>query len=200
MDDVRFKREYQNMPFIVNELEDHPGGGSLKLAELDHSKKVINPGFFVGQADDGMMVLLVSAVVVEDVADDAVVLKVRKGSQLKVGKFVAGDVAGSKAYAITKIDVSGADHDVVTVGTTLGVAIPAGEAIYEVKAQDAEGGKGELPILPYGLGKNEVDLSKNHAETGVSVRGTYTVATMAFGAPRAFTKHLPLMRFKRPNK
>ena len=200
MDDVRFKKEYQNFPFIVTELEDLPGGGSLKLADLDKSKGVINPGFFVGKNADGMLVLLVAAVLTESAIDTAKTFKVKKGSQLKVGKFIAGDAEGSKAYAITAINTADAEYDTVTVGTALGVALEAGDAVYEVKAEDAVGGAGELPVMPIGVAKNEVDLSKNHAETGVSVRGTYTVATMAFGAPKAFAKHLPLMRFKYPNK
>ncbi|NLO70221.1 MAG: hypothetical protein GX102_04615 [Porphyromonadaceae bacterium] len=200
MDDVRTKKEYQHKPFIIAELEDLPGGGSLKLGDLDKSKKVIPPGFFVGKNADGMLVLLVSAVLVEAAVDTAKTLKVKKGSQLQVGKFIAGDEEGSKAYAVTKIDTANADYDEVTIGTALGVALDAGDSVYEVKAEDATGGEGELPVIPIGLGKNEIDLSKNHAETGVSVRGSYTVATMAFGAPKAYTKHLPLMRFKYPNK
>ena len=119
---------------------------------------------------------------------------------MQFGNIIAGDAEGTKDYAVTKIDTANADYDEVTIGTALGVALDAGDSVYEVKAEDATGGEGELPVIPIGLGKNEIDLSKNHAETGVSVRGSYTVATMAFGAPKAYTKHLPLMRFKYPNK
>lgn len=200
MDDVRFYNEYQNMPFIVTELEDLPGGGSLRLGDLDKSKRVINPGFFVGKDSEGMLILCVAAVLVESAEEDATSFKVKKGSQLKVGMPIAGDAEGSKAYKITDIDTSNVEFDTVKIGTALGVALEEiTGTIYEVKAEDAEGGKSEIPIIPIGVAKNEIDLSKNHAETGVSVRGTYTVATMAFGAPEAFTKHLPLMRFNRPN-
>lgn len=199
MDDVRKFGEYQHMPFIIKELEDLPGGGSLKLSVLDKSKGSIAPGFFVGQESTGLLVLLAAGVLVEDAAAAAKSYKVKKFHQLKNGMFVAGDSEESKAYAITGIDNSNSEYDTVTVSDTLGVALIKGETIFQVKAEDAEGGKYELPILPIGVAKNEIDLSKNHEETGVSVRGSYTVASMAYGAPKAFVKHLPLMRFKYPN-
>lgn len=200
MDDVRKFGETQHFPFIVKELEDLPGGGSLKMATLDKSKGSIAPGFFVGkEKTTGLLVLLVAGVLTEAAANTAKTFKVKKHTQLKVGMFVAGDAAGSKAYAITAIDTTNADYDVITVGTALGVALAAGDTLYEVKAEDTIGDKGELQATPIGVAKNEIDLSKNHADTGVSLRGTYTVATMAFGAPKAFTKHLPLMRFNYPN-
>lgn len=198
MDDVRKYGETQHMPFIVKEHEDLPGGGSLKMSTLDRSKGSIAPGFFVGRNTDGLLILLVAAVLVEDAAANATTYKVKKHHQLKAGMLVAGDSEESKAYAITGIDNTSADHDVVTVGTSLGVALKAGETIFEVKAEDAEGGEYELPETPLGVAKNEIDLSKNHEDTGVSLNGTYTVAMMAFGAPKAFTKHLPLMRFNYP--
>lgn len=200
MNNVRKYSEYQHKPFIIKELEDIPGGGSLKMADLDKSQKVIAPGFFVGKDEDtGLLVVCVSAVVVEKSTASNKKIKVRKRSQLKVGQFVAGDAEGSKAYAITAIDTKNAEYDEVTVATALGVALEPNDTIYEVTEADAEGGKGVIPTIPIGVAKQEIDLSKSHTDTGVSVRGSYTVAAMAFGAPSAYTKHLPLMRFKAPN-
>ena len=50
-----------------------------------------------------------------------VVYNVAKGSQFKVGDFLAL-VSGGKAYAITAINTSNASFDALTVGTTLGAA------------------------------------------------------------------------------
>lgn len=200
MNNVRKYSEYQHMPFIINELEDIPGGGSLKMADLDKSQGSIAPGFFVGRdATTGLLLLCVSAVVVADALATDKKLKVRKGSQLKAAMVVAGDVTGSKAYGISSIDRSHADYDEVTLPTALGVALSVNDTIYEVTEVDAEGGQSTIPVIPIGVAKQEIDLSKSHVDTGVSVRGSYTVATMAFGAPSAYTKHLPLMRFKEPN-
>lgn len=197
--DIIKTTEYQNLPFIVSEIEDRVGGGSVKIGSLDKTKKSIRPGFFVGEDDKGLMQLLVSGVLVEDANDTDVAFKVRKRTQFAVGKFIAGDAEDSKAYAITKIEEK-EDYDVITVGTALGVDMEAGEALYEVIAEDAIGGQGEIPITPIGVAKNEVDLTGSHPQTGVLLRGTCRVETMAFGAPSAYTKHLPYIRFEYSNK
>lgn len=199
MDDVRKYGEYQYMPFIIKETIDKPGGGTLKIEGLDKSKGSIAPGFFVGETKEGLLQLLVGAVLFADATKSAVNYKVKKGHQVKAGMFLAGDAEGSKAYAVTKVVTTDAEFDTITVGTTLGVTLKAGQSLYEVKAEDAVGDKGELPIKPLGIAKNEIDLTVNHPETGVSLSGYYTVAAMAFGAPKAITKHLSMMQFKHPN-
>lgn len=199
MDDVRKYGEYQYMPFIIKETIDEPGGGTLKIGDLDRSKGSIAPGFFVGKTETGLLQMIVGAVLFANATTSTVNYKVKKGHQVKVGMFLAGDAEGSKAYAVTKVDTSNAEFDTLTLGTTLGVTLKAGQSLYEVKAEDAVGDAGELQIKPLGIAKNEINLSVNHPVTGVSLAGYYTVATMAFGAPRAITKHLPAMQFKYPN-
>lgn len=186
------------MPFIVRELEDKAGGGSIALADLDKSvSDCVAPGFFVGRDVKGLYHLLVAAVLFADVAADATTYKVKKNSQFKVGQFVtSGDVADAKAYAITTIDRSNPGYDEITVGTTLGVALVAGQTLHQVKTEDEVGGKGEPMFPPYGVAKNEIDLTKSHADSGISVRGTYNVANMVYGAPKAFRDALPMMRFE----
>ena len=198
MDNYKTKKEYQYMPFIVWELEDKAGGGSVAMADLDKSvSDCVAPGFFVGRDSNGLYHLLVAAVLFTDAAADAKTYQVKKNSQFKVNQFVtSGDVDGAKAYKITKIDRSNAEYDVITVGTSLGVALSAGQTLHQVKAEDAVGGKGELMFPPYGVAKNEIDLTKSHADTGISVRGTYNVANMAYGAPKVFRDALQMMRFE----
>lgn len=198
MDNYKTKKEYQYMPFIVRELEDKAGGGSIAMADLDKSvSDCVAPGFFVGRDANGLYHLLVAAVLFADAAVDATSYQVKKNSQFKVGQFVtSGDVTGAKAYAITAIDRTNAAYDTITVGTTLGKALVAGQTLHQVKAEDATGGKGETMYPPYGVAKNEIDLTKSHADSGISVRGTYNVANMAYGAPKAFRDALPMMRFE----
>lgn len=197
MDDVRRSTEYQYMPHIIKEVEDLPGGGSVAMADLDKSVGCIPPGFFVGRNDKGMLVVMVSAVLVADAADDATEYQVKKKSQFAVGAFVTtSDVADAKAYAITKVDRSHKDYDVITVGTSLGVEIKVGQTLHQVTAEDATGGKGVLPHEPIGVAKNEVDLSKNHSDTGVTIGGSVNVANLAFGAPKAYRAFLPKISFR----
>lgn len=184
--DVRRQKEYQYMPFIVAELEDKVGGVSIALADLRKDTPV-PPGAFVGGDDNGLGHILKSVELVANATATATEYKVKKQHQLVAGNFVSSkDVAGVKAYAITKIDTANADFDVVTVGTTLGKALKAGNSLVVVKEEDATGGVSELPYKVLGVTKREVDTSGSHAMVGVLTKGTVNVANMAFGAPKVF--------------
>lgn len=195
--DIRRKTEYQYMPFIVKELEDVVGGASIALADLRKDLDSVPPGAFVGRDEKGLCHVLVAAVLVVAATDADTTYKVKKGSQVQVGQFITtGDVEGAKAYAVTAFDTSSTEHDVITVGTTLGKALAIGQTLHEVKAEDADGGKGELKFTPEAITKREIDTTGSHAPAGLLVRGTVNVANMAFGAPEVFRKAMPLMRFE----
>ena len=188
--------EYQYMPFIVKELEDHVGGVSVALTDLRTDVGVVPPGAFIGIDTDGKGHVLKSAALLAVAANNATTYRIGKTHQFKVGLFVTSkDKASVKAYAITAIDVTNADYDTVTVGTTLGVALAVGDNLIEVKAEDAVGGAGELMYSPVGISKREIITTGSTASVGVLVRGTVNVANMAFGAPKAFKDALPLIRF-----
>lgn len=194
--DVVKSTEYQYMPFIVKELEDHVGGVSIALADLRTDVGVVPPGAFIGIDADGKGHILKSAALLEAAANNAVVYRIPKTHQFKVNLFVTSkDKVGVKAYAITAIDKTNADYDLITVGTTLGVALAVGDSLVEVKAQDAVGGAGELQYTPVGISKREIITTGTSAAVGILVRGTVNVANMAFGAPKAFKDALPLVRF-----
>lgn len=78
---------------------------------------------------------LVTAKVYETAGGAAVVYKVAKKSQVKVGDYLAS-VQGGKAYAITVVDTSNASYDSVTVGTTIGAAT-AGDTLFVSSATGA---------------------------------------------------------------
>lgn len=72
----------------------------------------------------------------------AVTYSVNKSLNNKQPLFKVGDylsaVIGGAAYAITAIDsTTYTDHDVVTVGTTLGVALTAGQSLFQSTATGA---------------------------------------------------------------
>lgn len=62
--------------------------------------------------------------------------KVNKGSTYKVGDNF-GSIAGGAAYPITAIDTSNSAYDVITVGTTLGVALAVGANTFASSATGA---------------------------------------------------------------
>jgi hypothetical protein len=66
----------------------------------------------------------------------ATTYQIEKGSDLKVGDYLAASVGGA-AYAITVIDTSNTAYDVVTVGTTLGVALTAPHFLFASSATGA---------------------------------------------------------------
>ena len=194
--DVVKSTEYQYMPFIVKELEDHVGGVSVALTDLRADVDVVPPGAFIGIDTDGKGHVLKSAALLAIAADNATTYRIGKTHQFKVDMFVTSkDKADVKAYAITGINTTHADYDTITVGTTLGVALAVGDNLVEVKAEDAVGGAGELQYTPVGISKREILTTGTHAQAGVLVRATVTVANMAFGAPKAFKDALPLIRF-----
>lgn len=193
---VKKTTEYQYMPFIVKELEDHQGGLSIALTDLRSDVDHVPPGAFVGVDTNGLGHVIKSAVLLADVANNATTLRIPKQHPFKTGLFVTSkDKSSVKAYAITAIDTTNAEYDTITVGTTLGVALTTGNYLVEVKAQDAVGGAGELQYTPVGISKREIDTTGSHASVGVLVRGTVNVANMAYGAPKAFKDALPLVRY-----
>ena len=58
----------------------------------------------------------------------ATTYKVLKGSLLKVGMSI--NSGAGTARSITEIDTTNADYDLLTVGSTIGVAVTAGDAIF----------------------------------------------------------------------
>lgn len=195
--DVRRTKEYQYMPFIVKEVEDKVGGLSVSLKDLRKDVDSVPPGAFIGEDENGLGHILKAAKVIEKVTATGTKIKVPKVHQIVVGDFVTTkDVEGAKAYDVTKIDTTNDEHDILTVGTALGVEIPADSSLVVVKAEDATGGASELPYPIVGITKREIDTTGTHAMVGVLLRGTVNVANMAFGAPKAFREALPLIRFE----
>lgn len=65
--------------------------------------------------------------------NSATTYQIKKGSILKVGDYFSATPGGT-AYAITAIDTTASDHDVVTIGTTLGTALTAGQLLFKSTA------------------------------------------------------------------
>lgn len=203
--DVKKSTEYQYMPFIVKELEDIAGGGSVALADLRKDIDCVPPGAFVGKDGDGLYHICKSVQLTEDAAGAIKVYKVGKAHQLKVGDIVScKDRENVKAAAIASINTDKEEYDTLTVVEALGtveaegveaVILKAGDHLVAVKEADAVGGASELVYEPEGITKREIDTTESHASVGLFARGTVNVANMAFGAPDVFKKAMPLVRF-----
>lgn len=115
--------------------------------------------------------------------------QVEKGHDLKVGNYLGNKTTGSAAYAITAIDTSNANYDVVTVGTTIGAA-SEGDALYVSTATGASASA--LGITPNGLLYDDVEVSKD-ATISVVVRGTVYARRIA--APTAVRANMPQIIF-----
>lgn len=116
-------------------LETATGGFNLDNTNL--ADDVVVPAGSPIAFDESTRVakVLKTAIVYEDAGNTATALKIKKGHLLKTGEIV-GAVIGGKAYAGT-LDTSNADYDVFTVATTLGVALTAGDVLFQSSASGA---------------------------------------------------------------
>lgn len=122
---------------IVHRVADVPGGVTVKVAELGGASLVEGTPMAYAAAD-GMYHVCKTALIVSNAANDAVAYDVAKGHHFKIGDRFATE--GANGQLITAIDkTTNADKDVVTVGTTLGVAITAASAT--VAFESAAGNK-----------------------------------------------------------
>lgn len=114
-------------------IEDIQGGVTVSVA--DYTDGFILPaGSVIGKGSNGLFRVLKTAKLTADATNTATTYDVAKGHGFKVGEFIAS-ATGAKAYAITAIDTSNADHDTLTVGTTLGVALTAGAGLFKALGQ-----------------------------------------------------------------
>lgn len=100
------------------------------------------------------------AVAQANAANNATSYRVLKGHTLTVGKNIKS--GSSNAQAITGINTSNANYDEISVGTTLGVAVTTGDAIFI----DDEGYTGTKGLL------YEDTTVKGETSVGVVLRGT----------------------------
>lgn len=142
------KKETSYKKVIMHRIADIRGGVGIKASELVHGG-VLPEGTPVGAPVNGIASVLKVAKLHEDATSSAVEYKVEKGSNFKEGEFITAGV-GKKAYAITAIDKSNAAYDVISVGTTLGVAISAGNYVVAAKAEVSTNAS-VLAVQPVGI-------------------------------------------------
>lgn len=128
-------------------LADIPNGVTIDTSTL--TQDTIAEGTPVGlDTSTGLYHVIKTATLAADAANDATTYTVKKGHNFKVGDFIMLKTAG-KSYAITAIaDNSGnAAYDDITVGTSLGIAASAGDAILQAKQAGASGSAFPIEIV-----------------------------------------------------
>jgi len=154
---------------FVKKIEDIPGG--VTLAAADVTQAIVAAGTPVGKDANGLFHVVKTAKAQANAANNATAYKVLKGHNFKVGNFLTTGLL-KIAYAITAIDTSNADYDTLTVGTTLGVAVAAGDVLIEAAAE-ATGNTSAWKVTPYGLTGSGLDIvSGNNHLVDVIVRGS----------------------------
>jgi hypothetical protein len=118
-------------------------------------------------------------------------LKLVKGHFLKVGEYVAATVGGA-AYAISAIDTSNDNYDLVTLETALGVALSVGDVIFKSSATGET--DGALHVTPKGLLFDNVKVEDN-VTCAVVLRGTVYKKRVVNGIHSEVENALPLIIF-----
>lgn len=113
--------------------------------------------------------LIKTAKVYANVANNAVIIEVAKGHLFVVGEFVAHGLLGA-AYTITGINTANPLFDAITIDTTLGVAITAGDSIFQAVAETANASAEYAPIC--GLLKSDIMVTTGNNIVDVVVKCT----------------------------
>lgn len=94
--------------------------------------------------------------IVEDAAADATEYKIQKGSLAYVGMFIG---TGSKGAAISAINKTNGDYDVITVAATIGAVVHIGDVLFEASAAGGTTVKNKANFLNFARAKVEQGAS-----------------------------------------
>ncbi len=122
---------------IFQQVPENAQGGYVLDATGLTAGVLVPAGTVMGASDSTRLAKpLKVAQVYENAISSATAIKVLKGQLFIVGDYVAKTVGGA-AYAITAIDQTNAAYDLLTVGTTLGVALTVGDSLFQSSATGA---------------------------------------------------------------
>lgn len=155
------KKDNRVIRAFTHKLADIPNGITVSAADL--TQKVLHEGTPVGKDENGLYHVVKVAVLSADATDTATAYTVKKGHNFKVGDVVML-ATGSKAYTITGIatNASDATSDDLTVGTTLGTAAKAGDAIYNAAKAGASGSAFKYEPIALVGESYDVEALSNH--------------------------------------
>lgn len=155
------KKDNRVIRAFTHKLADIPNGITVSAADL--TQKVLHEGTPVGKDENGLYHVVKVAVLSADATNTATAYTVKKGHNFKVGDVVML-ATGSKAYTITGIatNASDATSDDLTVGTTLGTAAKAGDAIYNAAKAGASGSAFKYEPIALVGESYDVEALSNH--------------------------------------
>ncbi len=156
------------IPIWINVLENALGGFTLDTTSLTAGEKILAGTPISFNEATRLAKPVKMAKLYASATNVATVYQVEKGHNLVTGEFLARSV-GSASYAITGIDKSNAAYDAITLGTTLGVNLSAGDALFQSAASGASAGA--FIATPKGLLYEETNIGVNES-LSVVIRGT----------------------------
>lgn len=173
-------------PVFIEIHSDFKGGGTLDNTGLV-DKSLLRAGTFVNFDENTRLVkVLKTAVLVEDATNIATAYKIAKAvnnqNHVLASSDVVSAVIGGKAYDISNIDTSNVDYDVITLGTTLGVALTTGTVLFQSAASGASAGAFKVDVN--GQLRNDTEVGKNVFVAVVRQGITYN-RRLPFKAPQA---------------
>lgn len=179
-----------SIPTFINVLETASGGFTLDMTGFT-AGDVIPAGQPVGFDESTRVAKVIkTAKLHADATNSATTYQVKKDHNFVVGEFFSA-VIGGASYAVTLVDKSNADYDVITLGTTLGVALTAGAILFQGAASGASAGA--FFVTPKGLLYESVTAGTN-VSLSVVTRGTvYSRRTVSGHA--SIISALPLIVF-----
>lgn len=179
------------IPIIIKGIEVATGGFKLVTTGLPADQLVPVGTPISCNEETRQAVVLKSAVLASNVTDTAVEYPVKKGQFLVVGEYLGASEDGA-AYTITQIDSTNAEYDIITLETTLGVAMSEGEILFKSSGVGASSAK--LHAVPTGLLWETVKIEDNVTVSSL-IRGTVYAKRIANGVHSAVRKALPLIVF-----
>lgn len=154
---IKKQRDKRVIRAFTHKLADIPGG--VTVATKDFTQAVLAEGTPVGKGDGGIFHIVKVATLTAAATASATDYSVNKGHNFKVGEFVMLK-EGGKAYAITEIDTTtNTSHDVIKVGTTLGVAAAKSDGFYQASKESA-GTSSKFLYNPVALVGESYDVEK----------------------------------------
>jgi hypothetical protein len=178
-------------------LEDVPGGAPIQIGDLPTTQTVLNEGTLVGQGTDGMWHVSKTARLVGAVpASGFTAFQVYNNHSFKAGDLIGtASGIGASGVRITTVAASGTSMDVITVGTSLSVLIPASGILIESSTSGFPN-TSTFRYPPTAITTNSVETTASgNYGCGLVVRGRVRESQMNSPVNATIKATLPLIRF-----
>ena len=178
-------------------LEDVPGGGVITVDDLPTTLADIEAGVLAGEGSDGKWHVSKTAMLVGALpASGFTAFQVYNNHTFKAGDLMGtASGLGASGVRITSVAASGAGKDVITIGSTLSVAIAASGILIESSTSGFPS-TSTFRYPPTAITTNAVETaaSGNHG-AGLLVRGRVRESEMPYAINATIKAALPLIRF-----